>query len=144
GFGDSLAGLTNAEKARFAAGKAEFSTAEGADEGLGPVFNDVSCVACHSAGGVGGAGTRGGTRFGRSVGGVFDPLASFGGSLLQDHGIGHACAPDGVTCAEFAAEVVPAVANVVAGRLTTPLFGLGLVDTVPDATFEALAQSERA
>ena len=28
-------------------------------DGLGPVFNDTSCVACHNQGGVGGAGPRG-------------------------------------------------------------------------------------
>lgn len=34
------------------------TTGKGGD-GLGPVFNDVSCVACHSLGGVGGAGDNG-------------------------------------------------------------------------------------
>ncbi|MFT4624619.1 MAG: CxxC motif-containing protein (DUF1111 family) [Myxococcota bacterium] len=29
-----------------------------AGDGLGPVYNDVSCAACHSLGGQGGAGPR--------------------------------------------------------------------------------------
>jgi CxxC motif-containing protein (DUF1111 family) len=39
-------------------------------------------------------------------------------------------------------EVVPAQANVRSTRVTTPLFGMGLVDAVPDATFLTLARLE--
>ena len=66
----------------------------------------------------------------------FDPLAHEGGSLLQDHAI------DGETY-HYKAEVVPADANVVAHRRTTPLFGLGLVDALPDDAIEDLANLER-
>jgi CxxC motif-containing protein (DUF1111 family) len=41
-------------------------------------------------------------------------------------------------------EAVPARANVVARRRTTPLFGLGLVDATPDATFLELARRQPA
>jgi CxxC motif-containing protein (DUF1111 family) len=44
----------------------------------------------------------------------------------------------------FVAEAVPAQATITARRRTTPLFGLGLVDAVPDATFIALASKEAA
>jgi CxxC motif-containing protein (DUF1111 family) len=60
---------------------------------------------------------------------MFDPLAGLGGSLLQDHAIGLV---GGIT---YVPEVVPSVANTVAKRRTTPLFGLGLVNNVPDQTF---------
>ncbi len=40
------------------------------------------------------------------------------------------------------AEVVPKEATVMAGRRTTPLFGLGLVDAVPDAVFLQLAMNQ--
>src|SRR5262245_32131725 len=39
-------------------------------------------------------------------------------------------------------EAIPAEANVRALRRTTALFGLGLVDATPDATFMALAASQ--
>ena len=42
----------------------------------------------------------------------------------------------------FIPESVPPEANVVARRRTTPLFGLGLVDAVPDSTLVALAGFE--
>jgi CxxC motif-containing protein (DUF1111 family) len=38
---------------------------------------------------------------------------------------------------------VPPEATIVAGRRTTPLFGLGLVDAVPDAAFLALARAQK-
>jgi CxxC motif-containing protein (DUF1111 family) len=70
--------------------------------------------------------------------GVFDPLASLGGSLLQDHAIGPL---NGIT---YLPEIVPAQANVLARRRTTPLFGLGLVDNVPDSLLVQLAAREQA
>src|SRR5439155_10237706 len=39
-------------------------------------------------------------------------------------------------------EVVPSQATITAGRRTTPLFGLGLVDAVPDEKLVALAARE--
>jgi CxxC motif-containing protein (DUF1111 family) len=137
GFGAAIDGLTVEEKARFAAGREVFVTTEDAADGLGPVFNDTSCVACHSTPEPGGGSTRVETRFGKLSGRTFDPLESLGGSLIQEQGIG----TQG-EC-EFVGETVPSAANVTAGRRTTPLFGLGLVDAVPDATFLALAAHER-
>jgi CxxC motif-containing protein (DUF1111 family) len=141
-FGDPLPGLTAAEPQRFSAGRTAFANVEVVSDGLGPVFNDDACGACHAVGAVGGGGTRVETRFGRVTAGVFDPLPQLGGSLIQSQGIGFACAPRGSPCATFVGEVVPAEANVQAGRLTTPLFGLGLVDAVPRATFDALVTAE--
>src|SRR3954471_7912702 len=87
-FGDPLANLTADELARFVAGKANFEEVEDVADGVGPVMNDNSCVACHSVGGTGGGSTRLEMRFGRIVNGVFDPLAQYGGSLIQAEGIG--------------------------------------------------------
>jgi CxxC motif-containing protein (DUF1111 family) len=138
-LGGAISGLTAAQQAGFADGKQEFQEVEDINGGLGPVFNEKGCAVCHGEGAVGGAGVQVETRAGRLVNGVFDPLASEGGSLFKHFGIGGqvqnpACTTHG--------EVVPADANVVAGRRTTPLFGLGLVDATPDATFQALAAAE--
>jgi CxxC motif-containing protein (DUF1111 family) len=132
-LGDPLRGLGAGELALFEAGKAQFQEEEAVEDGLGPVFNEASCAACH-AGPVGGSNGRLETRFGRrNPDGSFDPLAAQGGSLLQDHGIGE------VPGHTFVAESVPAEANVIARRRTTPLFGLGLVDATPDREIRALA-----
>jgi len=138
--GEALAGLTSAQRAAFADGLADFSAQEDTVNGLGPVFNERSCAACHSVPAVGGGSARLVTRFARRVKGVYDPLTSLGGSLMQDHAIGPA---DG-SPHPFNAETVPALATIVVHRRTTPLFGLGLVDATPDADFIALAQTEGA
>src|SRR5262249_50358243 len=78
-FGDPLPGLTTTPQAAFAAGRAEFQDEDTAASGLGPIFNDVSCVACHSTPAPGGASAIMETRFGRLVNGQFDPLTALGG-----------------------------------------------------------------
>ena len=48
GFGAPLAGLTAVEMANWQAGLAQFQVVETPETGLGPIYNNVSCVACHS------------------------------------------------------------------------------------------------
>lgn len=127
-FGVSLSGLSPAEVSDFTAGKVEFLNVEDLEGGLGPIFNDVSCVACHFQGGAGGASNTVVTRFGRVTNGVFDPLVELGGPLLQKRAIAPAFL-----------ETVPREANVVARRMTTPLFGAGLLEAIPDASISAYA-----
>ncbi len=125
-FGDPLPNLPTDLRADFNDGLTEFRNVENAAGGLGPIFNNVSCVACHFTGGVGGASNIVVTRFGLTTAGVFDPLTNLGGSLLQQRSINPA-----------AREIVPLVANTVVRRQTTPLFGLGLVEAIPDAAILA-------
>ena len=123
GFGLPLPGLTGDQLAAFEDGKGDFEDVETKVSGLGPIFNRDSCAACHSVPALGGSSRVFVTRFGRVANGVFDPLASLGGSLLQERAID----PSGL-------EHVPREANVVAKRQSTPLFGLGLIEAIPDAT----------
>jgi CxxC motif-containing protein (DUF1111 family) len=133
-FGDPIAGLTAAELALFQAGRDEFKEKEDVDEGLGPVFNGKSCATCHLSPVIGGDSNILETRFGRMDGTTFDPMVSKGGSLIQTDGIDskHGCA----------GETVPSDATIVAKRKSTPLFGLGLVDHVPDSTLQQLAANQ--
>jgi CxxC motif-containing protein (DUF1111 family) len=136
-FGQPLAGLTADLLDRFNDGKTEFESVETVEEGVGPVFNDVSCANCHTAAAIGGGSMILETRFGTTgADGLFDPLSQFGGSLIQQQGIGASA-----SC-EYLAELVPSEATITAQRRTTPLFGLGLVDAVPDATFYAIRDEE--
>ncbi|MGB0134261.1 di-heme oxidoredictase family protein [Dokdonella sp.] len=130
--GDPLPGLTEEQLADFAAGKDEFLNVEDAEGGLGPIFNGSSCVSCHSAPATGGASDTLVTRFGLSDGELFDPLADLGGSLLQ------ALAID-----PLAQELVPDIADVVINRESTPLFGLGLVEAIPDNLIIANARRQK-
>lgn len=137
-FGQPLTGLPSDLVDRFNEGKGEFEAVETVDEGIGPVFNDVACANCHNVAATGGGSPTLETRFG-TIGsdGRFDPLSQFGGSLIQVHGIG------AYGDCNYVPEVLPSEATIVAGRRTTPLFGLGLVDATTDATFYALAFAER-
>jgi CxxC motif-containing protein (DUF1111 family) len=136
-FGDPLEGLTADLRARFRTGKTAFEREFDAREGLGPVFNNTSCAKCHNQGGIGGGSDTLETRYGQVIDGVFNSLTQFDGQLLHSKGIGRF---NGV---DFVGEVVPAEANVVAHRRTNPLFGLGLVDAVPDQTLQEIAQFQQ-
>ena len=134
-----VAGLTPAQRLAFDEGGRTFSKTYDIADGLGPVFNDRSCVACHRGGG---GGNRTVTRFARIENGIFDPLVELGGSLIQSRGIGLITTRDGAH--DFGGERVPAEANVRTARRTTTALGLGFVDAVPDDTWLAIAQAEAA
>jgi len=120
-FGAPLPGLTAQQLQQFAVGLAQFKTVDTISDGLGPIFNAQSCVACHASPAVGGSSAVTETRFGRMVNGVFDPLANESGSLLHQ-----SCMVPGVQM------LIPLDANVVAQRKSNPLFGLGLIEAIPD------------
>jgi CxxC motif-containing protein (DUF1111 family) len=60
------------------------------------------------------------------VNGLFDPMVEQGGSLLQQFSVSPSCA-----------ETVPTNATIVILRQTTPAFGFGLIEAIPDATIQA-------
>ncbi len=148
-LGDRLGGISAAD---FAAARDNFAQVEEPADGVGPVFNERACGACHTDGSLGGAGVQIERRYGRFVNGAFDPLAGNGGSLRQLFSLGNFNNPDfhggpanNPTLCQVPVEVEPSTAtehNV--GRLVTPLFGLGLVDAMPDSFFDALAAAEPA
>jgi CxxC motif-containing protein (DUF1111 family) len=138
-IGSHLRGIADAD---FETAKAAFVTVEGVDDGLGPVFNDAGCGNCHSQGATGGASEATERRFGRFVNGAFNPLPNEGGSLRQLKTLGSFISSAGKECV-VPLEQEPADATVHnVGRLTTPLFGLGLVDAMPDSFFQNLARNE--
>ena len=125
-IGDPLPDLTIQQMNQFLDGKNAFMLAQTVQAGLGPIYNGVSCFACHSAPVAGGGSTFNTTRFGQNIGGRFDPLNSLGGSQLQQFAINPA-----------AIEMVPRLANVVARRNSTPIFGLGLIEAITDSNIIA-------
>ena len=139
-LGDALPGTNSTA---FAAGRANFALVENASDGLGPIFNANACGTCHQNGALGGAGQQVEARYGTLTNGVFNGLAATGGSLRQLFGIG-GFNVGGLNC-NSGADANPAPgATIFAGRVTTPLFGLGLVDSLPDSAFDTLASREPA
>lgn len=128
--GDPVQGLTAEQLDRFFKGKAAFAKSFSFAEGLGPVFNQSACASCHNSP-VGGSGTVFVTRYGYEdpFTGEFDPLEHLGGSLLQAEAI------DIPGCEDE----IPAIANVIAQRITNSVLGLGLIEAVADEDLIALA-----
>jgi CxxC motif-containing protein (DUF1111 family) len=137
-LGDALPGTNGVA---FAEARDAFNTSENAVDGLGPIFNERACGTCHQNGAIGGAGQQIEARYGRLVGGVFDAMENTGGSLRQLFGLG-GFNVGGLNCNSGTDANPAAGATIFAGRLTTPLFGLGLVDSLPDGRFDTLAARE--
>jgi CxxC motif-containing protein (DUF1111 family) len=139
-IGDRLTGISDAD---FAEAQDAFEEVEGIADGLGPIFNEAACGNCHTQGAVGGAGVQIERRFGRFDSGRFNPLENKGGSLRQLFANGPFVNDQERSCPAVPLEVEPAEATVKnVGRLTTPLFGLGLVDTISDDTLRQIAATE--
>lgn len=136
-FGAPLPGLPAPLLAAFEEGRQRFVTPETPETGLGPVFNGRTCVACHQQPVPGGSGNDPGDlviRFGRQDGGRFDPLLGLGGPHLQQLSV----ATELPAC-HLPGEVVPAPANITSRRQPPALFGLGLLQAIPDTAILAHA-----
>jgi len=139
-LGGALAGAPSG----FAAAAANFGLTETQQDGLGPIFNERSCSACHSNGATGGAGQNIERRYGTLTNGVFNSLPATGGSLRQLFGIGGYNPSPGVNCQSGTDNNPAAGATIFAGRVTTPTFGAGLVELIPDQTIRNIAAAQTA
>ena len=131
--GAPLPGLDDAALADFSAGAVLFDKVFTPEQGLGPLFNENQCSACHTDPASGGTGgferVVRATRFEGM--GACDPLTSEGGEnirtqatpLLRAHGVD--------------AEAIPSSAGEVGRFATPPLFGLGLVEAIAAETILA-------
>ena len=125
-FDTALPGLTADELAAFVRGDAEFERRFAPSTGLGPIFNNVSCASCHSADGRGRL-ANSLQRIGTSDD---DMLRAVGGPQIQDRAIPGA-----------EAERAPA-GVAVSLRLPPPVFGVGLIDAIPEAAILANADAD--
>ena len=120
-FDQPLPGLTRDQQLAFARGDEAFDKRFSFSEGLGPIFNQQACGSCHPADGKSHPRTNL-TRFGLNTGYSFDALLESGGPQLQDRSI------PGVP-----AEVIPTHANAISVRSGPAVFGMGLVEFIPDS-----------
>jgi CxxC motif-containing protein (DUF1111 family) len=133
-IGSPLAGISSRELELFRLGREDFLEVETAAEGLGPVFNGTSCAQCHNIPVVGGTGTMVEMRAGfRDEDGHFS--APPGGTLM------HLFSVPPHTC-QVSIGAIYEEANVIAHRISMPLFGAGLVEAIADETLLALADPE--
>lgn len=138
--GEPLRGLTTEERDRFERGRVVFARIFTPETGLGPLFNAESCASCHLDPAAGGNGTI--TEVHASAhleGGFCDPLVEAGGPVFQERVTPALRAALGID-----AEPVSDRATGVARRTTLDLFGVGLLDAVPDSVLLALADPDDA
>jgi CxxC motif-containing protein (DUF1111 family) len=119
-FDQQLDGLDNGELGDFQDGHDQFRKAFTINEGLGPIFNNVSCASCHSGDGRGRPENTL-TRFSRGV----DLIPGEGGPQIQDKAVPGAHA-----------ERLPAGVDV-SYRLPPPVFGVGFIEAIADSTIQA-------
>jgi CxxC motif-containing protein (DUF1111 family) len=125
--GQPLPDLTPDERARFDAGLARFDRDFTEAEGLGPLFNQRRCSSCHDIPTLGGNGVEvvaKATRFEEPA--TCDLLEAQGGDMVQQH------ATAALEALGVRGEAVPTDATVVAALLPPQLYGLGLIEAIPD------------
>jgi CxxC motif-containing protein (DUF1111 family) len=125
-FDAPLPGLTGGEAAVFARGDAEFERRFSPAEGLGPIFNNASCVSCHSGDGRGFLDNA----LDRIGSPDDDMLRGVGGPQIQDKAIAGAT-PETAPSGAF-----------VSRRLPPPVFGVGLIEAIPASAILALADPD--
>jgi CxxC motif-containing protein (DUF1111 family) len=116
-FDGPVDGLSPSELSAFIRGDEEFGRRFSASTGLGPIFNDVSCAACHSGDGRGRP-ENALMRIGSPDDGMY---SSLGGPQIQDRAIAGAV-PEPIPLG------VP-----VSLRLPPPVFGAGLIEAIPES-----------
>jgi CxxC motif-containing protein (DUF1111 family) len=163
--GDPIEGLTPEQIKLFNDGKEKFKHEFVPGEGLGPKFNARSCYACHgSPGPVGGEGkdltTTSVTHIGKRKGANaakpikdvicelrendVDRLERLGGEALQVKSVTGEFPKQFPPDAAVKPSAVPKEAELVGTRHTGPVFGMGLMEAVPDDTIIKLESEQKA
>jgi CxxC motif-containing protein (DUF1111 family) len=120
-FATPIEGLTPPQLAQFERGKSKFSRQFTPRTGLGPLFNDNSCRACHGQGGSGGPSERTVRLAGAMINGGPSLLEDQGGPAIQDFAV------QGTMV-----EQVPKLATALGVRISPPIWGSGLVEAVSE------------
>ena len=138
-LGEPLAGLTAEERARYDTGLSLFNRVFTPDEGVGPFFNENQCSACHTVPAAGGTGEQFVTRASRFVApSSCDPLAAVGGENVRVQ-VTPPLRAHGVDRQPFPPEATERT------RFNVPfIFGLGLVEAIPEETILANADPDDA
>ena len=121
-FDQPFDNLGAGELGRFLEGRTQFRRGFAINEGLGPIFNNRACAACHSGDGRG-LPENTLTRFSRGT----DLVRAEGGPQLQELAI-----------PGTSPERLPAGVDV-SRRLPPPVFGMGLLEAIPESAILANA-----
>ncbi|MBS4029455.1 MAG: hypothetical protein KGZ58_12565 [Ignavibacteriales bacterium] len=130
-FDQTLEGLTRTQKLAFARGDEAFEKTFSVIEGLGPIFVQPSCEGCHNGDGKGHPRTNL-KRFQKNDGSQVDTnfTIQYGGAQLQQRSI------PGIP-----PEEIPSQRSAISTRSGPPVFGMGLIEAIDDATILANVDS---
>jgi CxxC motif-containing protein (DUF1111 family) len=129
--GAPLKGLNEEQRAQFEQGRDIFERVFVPEDGLGPLFNATGCATCHAQPVTGGAGAIAEVHFSRFGPQGCDPLFEVGGPVVQQN------ATPALQALGINGEVVPDIATGEGLRSTPPVFGLGLIDAIPEESILA-------
>jgi CxxC motif-containing protein (DUF1111 family) len=135
--GDPLPGLSYLELQQFHRGRDFFNRVFTPEDGLGPVFNENQCSACHTDPAAGGTGEQlvlKATRYSPDAG--CDLLVDQGGENVRTR------ATPTLQASGIESENVPAEATETSRVNTLFLFGLGMAEAIPEAALAALADPD--
>jgi CxxC motif-containing protein (DUF1111 family) len=135
-LGGPLPGLDRAGADAFLLGRAAFERDRQSEPGFGPFFNGVRCGRCHRSPAVGGGGAPYNSILHAGVlgsDGVFRPAPGRASSVVHAWSVG-----------DVGLEPVPRQANALSARFVPPLFGVGLVEAIPDAQIASFADPNDA
>lgn len=124
--GTPIPGLSSAELQEFERGFDQFSRIWTAKDGLGPTFNANSCVACHHNP------LPGGNEFARSTFVAHAPTC-------RDFIGGSSCSKFSLDDGRSTTRPIPEGAHF---RKPQSLFGLGMLESIPSSTLEAIAKAQ--
>ena len=122
---------------RFLLGRALFERNTAVEEGLGPLYNNERCSGCHDLPDVGGGSVTTIDKATRWDDGRCDLLEAYGGDNIQQR-----VTPPLAEALGIVREPFPENANARARVQAPSLFGLGLVEAIPDRTIRALADPD--
>ena len=140
-IGDPFPDLSEEQLGTFLLGKAIFSRLTSVEEGLGPTYNQARCSDCHTLPITGGSGeadkTLGKVR--RWENGQCDLLEEEGGDLIQKE-----ATPLLLALGYEPPEKNPPMASVRIDEPALAVFGLGLVEQIPEEDILALEDPDDA
>jgi len=137
-LGEPLRGLTPEQRDQFNRGRTEFEHAFTPETGLGPLFNADACAECHESPVSGGPGDEVEIHVSALLmDGTCDPLVHRGGPVIQQ-----AVTPALQAALGIDREPEPPETTGRGLRTTPDVFGLGLLDAVPDSIILARADPE--
>lgn len=128
---EPIEGLTPSQIAAHLLGDEQFGKIFGVEDGLGPIFVNISCENCHLSDGKGHPFIQL-TRFGKmNSDGTFDPMLGYGGPQLQQRSI-----------SGYPPEEINSETTGISLLMPPAVTGLGLIEAVTDAAFLTLADPD--